>query len=497
MTLDIVELLKQKVTAMVLDGDSDFLVEKKQALAAFYPFLLTLLKAKPGLLKELTNQLNPRIADLFTSNSGLKQQFLQHLSPTIPAEETEKTLNRAIAPTLSVLENEAGSSDSNAIVSFLQSQWHNIQSKLPAWALPLLTGLGVSSVANAQRVTPDPVVKQHVPEEKRSGFLLPLIGFLVLAGLLGFLFKACSKKPDTAVVPPADVQGAEPARLQLTTNEVGDVANCVISANNGGFLDTLQSEVKKIFNRTAGCDTNINPNFQADFVDSAAIPSVLNLVKGVPNASLDWYGDKVTLQTPDVTTGEALAGKIRPLLKNAQLALLPLAGPAAVAASTPAEVDRAVNDSITQAGQALSNINPDNVNAEDVAKALNIQIINFATASSAIPDANKRILDQAAALLKSAQHVKLTIEGHTDNVGSAASNKTLSLQRAEAVKKYLTSQGIAADRLTAVGFGQENPTADNATEAGKFKNRRIEFKVINTETGSVRQVDDQGIKKNP
>ena len=164
-------------------------------------------------------------------------------------------------------------------------------------------------------------------------------------------------------------------------------------------------------------------------------------------------------------------------------------------ASTPEEVDRAVNDSVTQAGQALSSINPNNVTASDIASALNLQIINFATASSDIPESNKVVLDQAAKLMKSAAHVVLTVEGHTDTVGSAEANKTLSLQRAQAVAKYLVGQGVNPEQLKAVGFGQERPVADNATEAGKFKNRRIEFKVVNTETGTVRTVDDQGVTK--
>ena len=72
---------------------------------------------------------------------------------------------------------------------------------------------------------------------------------------------------------------------------------------------------------------------------------------------------------------------------------------------------------------------------------------------------------------------KLRIEGHTDNVGQPAANEVLSGQRALAIKVALVAKGIAKERLLAVGFGPTKPIADNATEEGKAKNRRTEFKV--------------------
>lgn len=87
------------------------------------------------------------------------------------------------------------------------------------------------------------------------------------------------------------------------------------------------------------------------------------------------------------------------------------------------------------------------------------------------------------------------MKGHTDAVGSAESNKALSQKRAQAVVNYLVKQGVDPAQLQAVGYGQEQPIADNVTPEGQFKNRRIEFEVLNTETGIVREVDDKGINK--
>jgi outer membrane protein OmpA-like peptidoglycan-associated protein len=85
------------------------------------------------------------------------------------------------------------------------------------------------------------------------------------------------------------------------------------------------------------------------------------------------------------------------------------------------------------------------------------------------------IIDQIAALLQAHPDLKLSIEGHTDNVGTPQSNKTLSQQRANSVMSAVAQKGIAANRMTAVGWGQEKPIADNRSEDGKAKNRRVEI----------------------
>ena len=60
---------------------------------------------------------------------------------------------------------------------------------------------------------------------------------------------------------------------------------------------------------------------------------------------------------------------------------------------------------------------------------------------------------------------------------------------------YLIFKGVDPAQLRAIGYGQEKPIADNQTDEGKFKNRRIEFEVLNTDSGVVREVDDRGVEK--
>lgn len=87
------------------------------------------------------------------------------------------------------------------------------------------------------------------------------------------------------------------------------------------------------------------------------------------------------------------------------------------------------------------------------------------------------ILDAAADVLKKRADIKVTVEGHTDSMGTDAYNQKLSERRANAVKAYLVKKGVASERMSPIGFGEAKPVADNKTEEGRFKNRRVEFNV--------------------
>ncbi len=101
--------------------------------------------------------------------------------------------------------------------------------------------------------------------------------------------------------------------------------------------------------------------------------------------------------------------------------------------------------------------------------------INFDTGKSTIRPDSKPVIAQIAQMMKASGDLKLSVEGHTDNVGDAASNQTLSENRAKAVVAAIVAQGIEAKRLSAIGHGQTRPVADNASEAGRAKNRRVEL----------------------
>lgn len=120
------------------------------------------------------------------------------------------------------------------------------------------------------------------------------------------------------------------------------------------------------------------------------------------------------------------------------------------------------------------------VTASDMLKALNEKgfialYINFDTDKAVIKSESQPVIDQIIALLQEDSLLKVSIEGHTDNTGSAPHNKTLSEQRAVSVLNAVVKGGIGKERLSSKGWGQDNPVADNRTEEGKAKNRRVEI----------------------
>jgi len=101
--------------------------------------------------------------------------------------------------------------------------------------------------------------------------------------------------------------------------------------------------------------------------------------------------------------------------------------------------------------------------------------INFDTGKWDLKADGTATVAEIVKMLKSAPALKIAIEGHTDNVGQAAANKTLSEKRAQSVMAAVVAGGIDPKRLSAAGFGSERPVADNRGEDGRAKNRRVEL----------------------
>ncbi len=104
--------------------------------------------------------------------------------------------------------------------------------------------------------------------------------------------------------------------------------------------------------------------------------------------------------------------------------------------------------------------------------------INFETGKSVIKDESQNTVEELYQMMNENPSLKISVEGHTDNVGSKTSNQTLSENRAASLKTALIKKGIGDHRINTVGFGQDQPLADNSTEDGKAKNRRVEIKKI-------------------
>jgi len=108
-----------------------------------------------------------------------------------------------------------------------------------------------------------------------------------------------------------------------------------------------------------------------------------------------------------------------------------------------------------------------------------LEQVHFETGKAVIKEDSFQLLKDVAKVLVENPHIRrVEIQGHTDNVGNPKKNLQLSQDRADAVRAFLIGQGVAADRLLSVGYGDTKPVADNKTEQGRAANRRVEFVIV-------------------
>ncbi|ATO20875.1 hypothetical protein BS636_14905 [Acinetobacter sp. LoGeW2-3] len=494
MNEDLIQRLKYHVTPTVLQGETEYVAAKEQALAQFYPIFLSVLRAHPEQAETLGQQLNPKISELFTEKPEIKQRLLDHLANTsdsVPQEQLEQTLNRSIKPTIEYLKTEADASNPDAINYVIETNNDSIQKSLPAWASPLLLTIGASPLVDhhptpVPGIDPEPV-EPPVQKAKRNAFLVPVFAFIAVAVLIMFFFRGCTRDDDPDDI--RDMQksqaaATQPAFLKLSTGSEGQITSCQVQVNDQQYMEILQNEIKQIYNYNIGCGTANNQSYHSQFIDQDAIPTVLKTIQGVPNVSLNWVGDQVSVQAANSADAARITGEIRNLAKNMQ-----------VMAQQPVKPQQMASAQSNEAEKVLASMQTEQIKALDVATALNLQAINFAAGSTEIPETNQSILDQTAALMKRAPQVHLRVIGHTDAQGNEEQNKQLSLQRAQAIMNYLIKQGVDPAQVNAVGIGSAQPNAGNAKEVDRYKNRRIAFEVMNIDTGTVRAVDEQGVKQ--
>ncbi len=159
-----------------------------------------------------------------------------------------------------------------------------------------------------------------------------------------------------------------------------------------------------------------------------------------------------------------------------------------------AEVSRVLTDKIDGKGDyrlnvrfderlvpVVKTVTPEQCEAR-IANILDAQKIAFAPASSDIEAESLPVISDIAEVLRDCSQVEFVIEGHTDSQGSEDMNKNLSQSRAESVLSALLSRRVLTSGITAIGYGEEKPIADNDTEEGRFANRRIEFHLVPKET---------------
>ncbi len=296
----------------------------------------------------------------------------------------------------------------------------------------------------------------------------------VVTILLGALiwWKVLSQKPVTLSTPaiaateaPAETAASEVAPIEPSAPPVGDdlpknLGEMDFSVTDGmlTLAGVVPTERKK--SRLLS---------QAALVFGAA--NVVDQLRVEASASMpNWKGKTIDLMAKLATLGNFQLG-----LKNNQININAKVADDGVKS---AWIDWFANFFVDQPLQ----VNAENMIVDaslppvtnfDVSTLFNVRV-NFASGSAEIPEADKAGLDQVAEFLVE-DNAPLRIVGHTDSTGDADANQTLSNDRANSVANYLISKAVPPQILSAYGMGQNQPIAENETEAGRAQNRRIEF----------------------
>jgi outer membrane protein OmpA-like peptidoglycan-associated protein len=195
-------------------------------------------------------------------------------------------------------------------------------------------------------------------------------------------------------------------------------------------------------------------------------------------------GDQLTVDPAVGDTGLAgLPAVVSALGPDAQNVVVDLSdGRLTLTGTVPSP---AVKDTVDAAAQRVTGnvvdqlqVQPPVQSSKEIQAQLSaLSQVTFAYKSATLTDQGKQVVAKVAAILRANPSVKVSIEGHTDSRGTAASNRALSQARAQAVRNALVASGIAADRLTATGFGSSRPKVPNTSDANRAVNRRVEFVV--------------------
>jgi succinyl-CoA synthetase beta subunit len=296
---------------------------------------------------------------------------------------------------------------------------------------------------------------------------IPWWVWAVLAAIAAFfLLRSCGGgKTDTAPVAAPSAPVTAPVATPAPVPAVAALGNWSAKTVDGKLVlegavkDQAAKDALLAAAKTSFGDANVVDKLTLDASLAASSGQanwgdIFGLLKANPKVAMACNGDKVEFSGD---TSGLDAGKLGALLgAGAKVNVA-----AAVAAAAPVA-------SANAAGAAPANAAVCN----DKALAADVK---FVTGGSAVAAESSAVLQSMAGNLKGCAALKLEIGGHTDNVGKPESNLKLSQARAEAVMAVLVKAGIEAGRISAKGYGDTQPAADNATAEGRQKNRRVEF----------------------
>lgn len=361
-----------------------------------------------------------------------------------------------------------------------------VPSRLPAWVNSYLSGAAARpEPVRAEPVRAEPVRTEpvrhgatHVRRTDTGGStFLRLLPFLALPILAFLIYRACRPEPEQigyrapVTVTPTAPAGTGVQPMAPSTDSQLSVINSGGKITYSGVVpdeQTKQNIVNQL-NSTFGAG-NVNGDIAVDSRAKAA-----GWTSGLTSA-LPYFktpGSEVTFSGNSINVGGTMPENAK---SDMVTRLKSVYGDGMRIGSF--EAATAVTEANRRTAEALSSLRP-GFTAADLVNALNTNVINFASGSSQIPRESMQMLEQAAQAIKSAPTgTVLEVGGHTDNRGNPAANLKLSQQRADSVRRFLIDKGVNSGSLVAKGYGDSNPIANNDSEDGRFKNRRIEFKDI-------------------
>lgn len=272
-----------------------------------------------------------------------------------------------------------------------------------------------------------------------------------------------------------------PARLSLVTDANGQLIGCSGVVGDATLRQQLVQQISGVFiEQYQPCDLRYDPAYQTDLMDINAVTRLAQILYERPHVMLainqmhmvpadQILGSKgaVIISTPDAAEFGKIETAVREQTGNAF----------SLHSLRPVDIMETVLQSAQTANQMLKML-PEHPRSADITALLNQQIIRFTFDDASIPALNQPLLALVAPYLAQYPDLQLQIRVFTSAVGSPQYSRDLATRRAEAIRSAWIEQGVTAEQLLAMGMGQQQPIAENATEQGQFWNERVEFRWV-------------------
>ncbi|MBV9531839.1 MAG: OmpA family protein [Bradyrhizobium sp.] len=349
------------------------------------------------------------------------------------------------------------------IPAYLSSEVRNFLSAPAAQRIPTAAHV-------ADQVAPRHIEVVH-DQPHMARWLWPLLGALAVLGLGSYLFSTNNRAPvappvvQTAPTPPPPAAPTAPPRLALSNDD--GMIHYSGAVHDEETRTTVINALKAVF----GAD-KIKGDIGVD-LNRGAAPWLVNLRNTLENLKVP--GLQAVFDGNSINLGGIVSDADRDRIANSLRNVL---GSGVVIGALADKMTDLVANSNAKVTSALASLKP-GFDAKDLTGILNQSIINFPNGGSEVPAATVSVLQNAAAQIKELKPgTVLEIAGYTDNAGDPAANVTLSQQRADAVRNVLIHAGVDPSMLVAKGYGSANPVASNDLLEGRFRNRRIEYRVL-------------------